>query len=353
MKRENLKIKMLVGALAVLIGIASCGTPDRVRTLESVEKLQGTEKKEERDKLIEAADNGNREVRAGALYALAQLGDDKAVDVFIRRALEDDDFNVRVNALRGIRKLAILKDGKGTYKVFRELTEDELILMEAGMDVTNSVLFEIDRMDILKAVNYSLTNGPEAVRIEAMKTAAEYRSPSSAVGMMANLTNRNAVVRMNAAKYIVSLPYEECLTALEEAGQNEESLKAGAVIKGSLGKMRSLQLKPLPEQFAVEADEEPEESSTAPAEVDEDTSEVAEEVSTSEYTDEAEKPDEKPDEDVSEESETEPEADTPEADTEVESGAEEVSDEEESAEEKETQEEGDELESADPSEGDE
>lgn len=145
-----------------------------LRRIEDINKAERklTRNPKDEETLLEvlnAAQNGNREVRAEAMWVLSNLESETAYSDFLRASVEDPDFNVRCLAVMGLGKLAA-SNPEAIDSVKRAISDTDLQVQMEALKVAGS----IKSSELLNPILDSLSSRNKWVRITAIEALKDY-----------------------------------------------------------------------------------------------------------------------------------------------------------------------------------
>ena len=119
--------------------------------------------------VINAAQNGGREVRAEAVWLLGNIEAEIAYSDFLRASVEDPDFNVRCLAVLGLGKLDA-KNAEAIDRVKRAISDTDLQVQIEGLKVAG----RLQAKELLNPILESLSSKNKWVRIAAIEALKDY-----------------------------------------------------------------------------------------------------------------------------------------------------------------------------------
>ena len=119
--------------------------------------------------VINAAQNGGREVRAEAVWLLGNIEEEIAYSDFLRASVEDPDFNVRCLAVLGLGKLDA-KNAEAIDRVKRAISDTDLQVQIEGLKVAG----RLQAKELLNPILESLSSKNKWVRIAAIEALKDY-----------------------------------------------------------------------------------------------------------------------------------------------------------------------------------
>lgn len=119
--------------------------------------------------VINAAQNGGREVRAEAVWLLGNIEAEIAYSDFLRASVEDPDFNVRCLAVLGLGKLDA-KNAESIDRVKRAISDTDLQVQIEGLKVAG----RLQAKELLNPILESLSSKNKWVRIAAIEALKDY-----------------------------------------------------------------------------------------------------------------------------------------------------------------------------------
>ena len=120
--------------------------------------------------VLNAAQNGNREVRAEAMWVFSNLESDVAYSDFLKASVEDPDFNVRCLAVMGLGKLAA-NNPEAIDSIKRAISDTDLQVQMEALKVAGS----INSPELLNPILDSLSSRNKWVRITAIESLKDYK----------------------------------------------------------------------------------------------------------------------------------------------------------------------------------
>ena len=120
--------------------------------------------------VLNAAQNGNREVRAEAMWVLSNLETDVAYSDFLKASVEDPDFNVRCLAVMGLGKLAA-SNPEAIDSIKRAISDTDLQVQMEALKVAGN----INSPELLNPILDSLSSRNKWVRITAIESLKDYK----------------------------------------------------------------------------------------------------------------------------------------------------------------------------------
>lgn len=120
--------------------------------------------------VLNAAQNGNREVRAEAMWVLSNLESEVAYSDFLKASVEDPDFNVRCLAVMGLGKLAA-SNPEAIDSIKRAISDTDLQVQMEALKVAGA----INSPELLNPILDSLSNRNKWVRITAIESLKDYK----------------------------------------------------------------------------------------------------------------------------------------------------------------------------------
>ena len=170
--KKNLSILIFIIASMLLL---SCSEKDvTLRRLDDVHKAEKKLAKNPNDEevileVINAAQNGGREVRAEAVWLLGNIEADIAYSDFLRASVEDPDFNVRCLAVLGLGKLDA-KNAEAIDRIKRAISDTDLQVQIEGLKVAG----RLQANDLLNPILESLSSKNKWVRMAAIEALKDY-----------------------------------------------------------------------------------------------------------------------------------------------------------------------------------
>ncbi|WP_297204967.1 HEAT repeat domain-containing protein [uncultured Brachyspira sp.] len=169
---KNLSILIFIIASMLLL---SCSEKDvTLRRLDDVHKAEKKLAKNPNDEevileVINAAQNGGREVRAEAVWLLGNIEADIAYSDFLRASVEDPDFNVRCLAVLGLGKLDA-KNAEAIDRIKRAISDTDLQVQIEGLKVAG----RLQANELLNPILESLSSKNKWVRMAAIEALKDY-----------------------------------------------------------------------------------------------------------------------------------------------------------------------------------
>ena len=120
--------------------------------------------------VLNAAQNGNREARAEAMWVLSNLETDVAYSDFLKASVEDPDFNVRCLAVMGLGKLAA-SNPEAIDSIKRAISDTDLQVQMEALKVAGN----INSPELLNPILDSLSSRNKWVRITAIESLKDYK----------------------------------------------------------------------------------------------------------------------------------------------------------------------------------
>lgn len=159
-----------------LIFLISCSQKNA--TLRRIEDINRAERKLAKNpkneevllEVLNAAQNGNREVRAEAMWVLSNLESEVAYSDFLKASVEDPDFNVRCLAVMGLGKLAA-SNPEAIDSIKRAISDTDLQVQMEALKVAGS----INSPELLNPILDSLSSRNKWVRITAIESLKDYK----------------------------------------------------------------------------------------------------------------------------------------------------------------------------------
>ena len=119
--------------------------------------------------VINAAQNGGREVRAEAVWILGNIEAEIAYSDFLRASVEDPDFNVRCLAVLGLGKLDA-KNAEAIDRIKRAISDTDLQVQIEGLKVAG----RLQAKELLNPILESLSSKNKWVRMAAIEALKDY-----------------------------------------------------------------------------------------------------------------------------------------------------------------------------------
>ena len=155
--------------------LISCSEKDvTLRRLEDVHKAEKKLAKDPNDEevileVLNAAQNGGREVRAEAVWLLGKIEADIAYSDFLRASVEDPDFNVRCLAVLGLGRLEA-NNPEAIDRVKRAISDTDLQVQIEGLKVAG----RMNAKELLNSILESLSSKNKWVRMAAVEALKDY-----------------------------------------------------------------------------------------------------------------------------------------------------------------------------------
>ena len=159
-----------------LIFLISCSeknvTLRRIEDINRAEKKLAKNPKNEKTLLevLNAAQNGNREVRAEAMWVLSNLETEIAYSDFLKASVEDPDFNVRCISVMGLVKLAA-SNPEAIDSIKRAISDTDLQVQMEALKVAGN----INAPELLNPILDSLSSKNKWVRMTAIESLKDYK----------------------------------------------------------------------------------------------------------------------------------------------------------------------------------
>lgn len=171
MKKNIIYFALLLSTILVL----SCSEKDV--TLRRLDDFHEAEKKLAKNpndeevilKVLNAAQNGGREVRAEAVWLLGKVEADIAYSDFLRASVEDPDFNVRCLAVLGLGRLDA-NNAESIDRVKRAISDTDLQVQIEGLKVAG----KMNSKALLNTILESLSSKNKWVRMAAVEALKDY-----------------------------------------------------------------------------------------------------------------------------------------------------------------------------------
>lgn len=171
MKKKLIAFILTVSSLLIV----SCSAKDA--TLRRIEDVHKAEKKLEKNpndeevilEVLNAAQNGGREVRAEAVWLLGKIEADIAYSDFLRASVEDPDFNVRCLAILGLGRLDA-NNPEAIDRVKRAIADTDLQVQIEALKVAG----KMNAKTLLNSILDSLSSKNKWVRMAAVEALKDY-----------------------------------------------------------------------------------------------------------------------------------------------------------------------------------
>ncbi|OEJ13361.1 PBS lyase [Brachyspira hampsonii] len=167
-------IAVFIFALSSML-IISCSAKDvTLRRIEDVHKAEQKLAKNPDDEetvldVLNAAQNGGREVRAEAIWVLGKIEADIAYSDFLRASVEDPDFNVRCLAVLGLGRLDA-NNPEAIDRIKRAISDTDLQVQIEGLKVAG----RMNAKELLNSILDSLSSKNKWVRMAAVEALKDY-----------------------------------------------------------------------------------------------------------------------------------------------------------------------------------
>lgn len=167
-------IAVFIFALSSML-IVSCSAKDvTLRRIEDVHKAEQKLAKNPDDEetvleVLNAAQNGGREVRAEAIWLLGKIEADIAYSDFLRASVEDPDFNVRCLAVLGLGRLDA-NNPEAIDRIKRAISDTDLQVQIEGLKVAG----RMNAKELLNSILDSLSSKNKWVRMAAVEALKDY-----------------------------------------------------------------------------------------------------------------------------------------------------------------------------------
>ena len=167
--------KNIIAFIFITIFFISCSEKDvTLRRLDDVHKAEkklakNPDNEEVILEVLNAAQNGGREVRAEAIWLLGKIEADIAYSDFLRASVEDPDFNVRCLAILGLGRLDA-KNPEAIDRVKRAISDTDLQVQIEGLKVAG----RMNAKELLNSILDSLSSKNKWVRMAAAEALKDY-----------------------------------------------------------------------------------------------------------------------------------------------------------------------------------
>ena len=186
-------MKKVLSIIIILLFSVSCSQKDlTLRRLDDVnrasKKLQNN--KDDEEVLLEvlnAAQNGGREVRAEAIWVLGNIEAEIAYSDFLKSSVEDPDFNVRCLSIHGLGRLDA-KTPEAIDSIKRAISDTDLQVQIEALKVAGN----LKAPELLNSILGSLSSKNKWVRMEALKDYEDNRVDRS-LNLLSSTDNDYAV----------------------------------------------------------------------------------------------------------------------------------------------------------------
>lgn len=161
--------------LFILFSISCSGKNVTLRRIEDINRAERklTKNPKNEEVLLEvlnAAQNGNREVRAEAMWVLSKIESELAYSDFLKASVEDPDFNVRCLAVMGLGKLAA-SNPEAIDSIKRAISDTDLQVQMEALKVAGN----LNSPELLNPILDSLSSRNKWVRITAIESLKDYK----------------------------------------------------------------------------------------------------------------------------------------------------------------------------------
>ena len=168
-------MKKVLSIIIIILFSVSCSQKDlTLRRLDDVnrasKKLQNN--KDDEEVLLEvlnAAQNGGREVRAEAIWVLGNIEAEIAYSDFLKSSVEDPDFNVRCLSIHGLGKLDA-KTPEAIDSIKRAISDTDLQVQIEALKVAGN----LKAPELLNSILGSLSSKNKWVRMAAIEALKDY-----------------------------------------------------------------------------------------------------------------------------------------------------------------------------------
>lgn len=168
-------MKKIIMAFVISLLFLSCSEKDvTLRRLDDVNKAEkklakNPDNEEVILRVLNAAQNGGREVRAEAIWVLGKIEADIAYSDFLRASVEDPDFNVRCLAILGLGRLDA-NNPEAIDRVKRSISDTDLQVQIEGLKVAG----KMNAKALLNSILDSLSSKNKWVRMAAVEALKDY-----------------------------------------------------------------------------------------------------------------------------------------------------------------------------------
>lgn len=169
--------KIIIFFIFAVSSMLSISCSEKDVTLRRIEDVHKAEKKLAKNpdneevvlEVLNAAQNGGREVRAEAIWLLGKIEADIAYSDFLRASVEDPDFNVRCLAVLGLGKLDA-DNPEAIDRIKRAISDTDLQVQIEGLKVAG----RINAKELLNSILDSLSSKNKWVRMAAVEALKDY-----------------------------------------------------------------------------------------------------------------------------------------------------------------------------------
>ncbi len=169
-------MKNFVYTILFILFLISCSQKNAtLRRIEDINKAEIKLAKNPKNEevlleVLNAAQNGNREVRAEAMWVLSKIESEVAYSDFLKASVEDPDFNVRCLAVMGLGKLAA-SNPEAIDSIKRAISDTDLQVQMEALKVAGN----INSPELLNPILDSLSSRNKWVRITAIESLKDYK----------------------------------------------------------------------------------------------------------------------------------------------------------------------------------
>ena len=167
--------KIIITFILISAVLLSCSAKDvTLRRLDDIHNAENKLAKNPDDEeiileVINAAQNGGREVRAEAVWLLGKIKADIAYSDFLRASVEDPDFNVRCLAVLGLGRLDA-KNPEAIDRIKRAISDTDLQVQIESLKVAG----QMNAKELLNPILDSLSSKNKWVRMAAVEALKDY-----------------------------------------------------------------------------------------------------------------------------------------------------------------------------------
>ena len=216
--------KNIIAFIFITIFFISCSEKDvTLRRLDDVHKAEkklakNPDNEEVILEVLNAAQNGGREVRAEAIWLLGKIEADIAYSDFLRASVEDPDFNVRCLAVLGLGKLEA-NNPEAIDRVKRAISDTDLQVQIEGLKVAGTM----NAKALLNSILESLSSKNKWVRMAAVEALKDYDDArvDRSLNLLAS-TDKDYAVR-STIKQVVEYRENKKTEAVEETKEVKET----------------------------------------------------------------------------------------------------------------------------------
>ncbi len=168
-------MKKILSIVIIILFSVSCSQKDlTLRRLDDVNKASKKlqDNKDDEEVLLEvlnASQNGGREVRAEAIWVLGNIEAEIAYSDFLKSSVEDPDFNVRCLSIHGLGRLEA-KTPEAIDSIKRAISDTDLQVQIEALKVAGN----LKAPELLNSILGSLSSKNKWVRMAAIEALKDY-----------------------------------------------------------------------------------------------------------------------------------------------------------------------------------